>query len=139
MVCRLNPLLVEGTKVVLSAIGLFSIAFIILISYWAICIGLIWSVIHQFELYGICAQFASSTGVYDTLASYELDTATGIVALFHLALVLGFIGIVASYAMCEEIAESYSYKKRQLEYKFQGKQMPWYRVLISYIIVCDGK
>ena len=40
-------------------------------------------------------------------------------------------------AIYSEAKESYRYKKRELKYKFEGVDQPWYRILLSYIIVCD--
>ena len=51
--------------------------------------------------------------------------------------IFGFFGLVAIYAMYTEIRESYRWRAHDLKYKFEGIAQPWYRVLLSYIIVCD--
>lgn len=37
----------------------------------------------------------------------------------------------------EETAESIRYRRYRLECLFEGKKAPWYRILLSYIIVCE--
>ena len=57
---------------------------------------------------------------------------------FSIASILGTLLVcLIAYGIYSETKESYRYKKRDLKYKFEGVDQPWYRILLSYIIVCD--
>ena len=71
----------------------------------------------------------------------EIDTLFGYIFFVGLkALSFIFVALLIlslANGIYSEAKESYRYKKRELKYKFEGVDQPWYRILLSYIIVCD--
>ena len=71
----------------------------------------------------------------------EIDTLFGYIFFVGLkALSFIFVALLIlslANVIYSETKESYRYKKRDLKYKFDGAEQPWYRILLSYIIVCD--
>ena len=71
----------------------------------------------------------------------EIDTLFGYIFFVGLkALSFIFVALLIlslANVIYSEAKESYRYKKRELKYKFEGVDQPWYRILLSYIIVCD--
>ena len=137
MACRLNPDFKRG----LTDFGLFILiavaTFGIFAIYCAICISIPYYFSMWTDSYAWLANFSSSHRTYSTLSDYVFYCSATAVGLTHLALaIVAFFGTI-SYSFIREIIESYQVKRHQSAFKFQGKPLPWYRILISYIIICD--
>lgn len=137
MACRINPaipnfFLGAGVTIFVTLILLVAVGLYIGLSAW-----ILQTIVHRFELYEFLAIFQSSNpnNVYPTLFDYEFSVRTTFVIITTIS--ISAIGLLTA-AIITETKQSYYWKKRDLEYKFQGQKIPWYRVLISYIIICDG-
>ena len=136
MACRLNPDFKRGLTdfglFILIAVATFGISAI----YCAICISIPYYFSMWTDSYAWLAYF-SGIRTYDTLSEYVFKCSAGAVFVFHVALALiAFFGTII-YSFIREAIESYQVKQHQSAFKFQGKPLPWYRILISYIIICD--
>lgn len=106
-------------------------------SYIGITAWITQTIVHRFELYEFLAIFQSnhSGSVYSTLFDYEISVCINFVVISTISILV--VGVFSSILVTETKA-SYYWRKRDLEYRFQGQKIPWYRVLISYIIICNG-
>lgn len=106
-------------------------------SYIGVTAWITQTIVHRFELYEFLAMFQSNNpgSVYPTLFDYEFSVCINFVVISTISILA--VGVL-SFMLITETKASYYWKKRDLEYKFQGQKIPWYRVLISYIIICDG-
>lgn len=138
MACRLNPKIVDEVTSFAKAIGVILVIALCFTIYIAIFEFIVFTVLKRFELY----EFASTIvnikttthieTINDLLWESTKDLTVGAnVTLFLLIIAFAFIA-----GICSELKESYNYNKDKLEYKFQ-KKVPWYRVLINYIVICD--
>ena len=73
----------------------------------------------------------------DTLFEYIFYVGSKALSFIFVALVGAILIFLLTIVIYSEARESYRYKKRDLKYKFEGAEQPWYRILLSYIIVCD--
>ena len=73
----------------------------------------------------------------DTLFEYIFYVGS-IALVISITTILGTLLVsLFTYGIYSEVKESYRCKKKELKYKFEGIDQPWYRILLSYIIVCD--
>ena len=136
--CRLNPNIVSFFK-----------NFIIIISN---ILGILFAILAVFfilsSVIGYLMYFLDATDLMAYIFDghkQEIDTLFGYILYvglkaFSISMVsaLGALFVcLLAYAIYSEAKESYRYKKRDLKYKFDGVDQPWYRILLSYIIVCD--
>ena len=137
MACRLNPDFKRG----LTDFGLFiliAIALSIVFAvYCAICISIPYYFSIWTDSYIWLADFSSSHRTYSTLPEYVIYCSATAVLLFHIGLVGIAFFVILIHSFIKEAIESYQVKQHQSAFKFQGKPLPWYRILISYIIICD--
>ncbi len=137
--CRLNP----GFKDFLKAVGYFILttlgAVAIVGTYLLAMSGLSAVYLYYSESYNGMAYLAQIGTFHDvdTLKQYAFEAGKGFCLMVTSIIICTLISGALVYGIYNEISESYNYKKRELEYKFQGKKQPWYRILISYIIVCE--
>lgn len=73
----------------------------------------------------------------DTLFGYIFFVGLKAISFIFVALAGAILILSLAHGIYSETKESYRYKKRDLKYKFEGVDQPWYRILLSYIIVCD--
>ena len=132
--CRLNPNIVSFFK---SSMILLSAIVGILFSVFAV-LSIISSII------GYSMYFLDATDLMAYIfdgCKCEIDTLFGYIFFVGLkALSFIFVALLIlslANVIYSETKESYRYKKRYLKYKFEGVDQPWYRILLSYIIVCD--
>ena len=132
--CRLNPNIVSFFK---SSMILLSSIVGILFSVFAV-LSIISSII------GYSMYFLDATDLMAYIfdgCKREIDTLFGYIFFVGLkALSFIFVALLIlslANVIYSETKESYRYKKRDLKYKFDGAEQPWYRILLSYIIVCD--
>ena len=132
--CRLNPNIVSFFK-----------NFIIIISN---ILGILFAILAVFfilsSVIGYLMYFLDATDLMAYIfdgCKCEIDTLFGYIFFVGLkALSFIFVALLVyliAYGIYSEAKESYRYKKRDLKYKFEGVDQPWYRILLSYIIVCD--
>ena len=132
--CRLNPNIVSFFK-----------NFIIIISN---ILGILFAILAVFFILssaiGYLIYFLNATDLMAYIfdgCKREIDTLFGYIFFIGLkALSFIFVALLILSLACviySEAKESYRYKKRDLKYKFEGTEQPWYRILLSYIIVCD--
>ena len=136
--CRLNPNIVsffKSSMILLSAI--VGILFTVLAVFFIISsvIGYLMYFLDATDLMAYI--FDGCKKEIDTLFDYIFYVGLKAFSI-SMASALGasFVCLLA-YAIYSEAKESYRYKKRDLKYKFEGVDQPWYRILLSYIIVCD--
>ena len=136
--CRLNPNIVSFFK---NFIIIISNIVGILFSVFAV-LSIISSVI-GYSMYFLDATdlmayiFDGCKREIDTLFDYIFYVGSMALAI-SIASTLGTLLVcLIAYRIYSETKESYRYKKRDLKYKFEGVDQPWYRILLSYIIVCD--
>ena len=136
--CRLNPNIVsffKSSRIIISNIPgiLFSVfaVFFILSS----AIGYLMYFLDATDLMAYI--FDGCKQEMDTLFKYIFYI--GVKALSYIFIASGVTLLVCliAHGIYSETKESYRYKKRELKYKFEGVDQPWYRILLSYIIVCD--
>ena len=136
--CRLNPNIVsffKSSMILLSAI--VGILFTVLAVFFIISsvIGYLMYFLDATDLMAYI--FDGCKKEIDTLFDYILYVGSMALAI-SIASILGTLLVcLIAYRIYSETKESYRYKKRDLKYKFEGVDQPWYRILLSYIIVCD--
>ena len=136
--CRLNPNIVsffKSSMILLSAI--VGILFTVLAVFFIISsvIGYLMYFIDATDLMAYI--FDGCKKEIDTLFDYIFYVGSMALAI-SIASILGTLLVcLIAYGIYSETKESYRYKKRDLKYKFEGVDQPWYRILLSYIIVCD--
>ena len=136
--CRLNPNIVsffKSSMILLSAI--VGILFTVLAVFFIISsvIGYLMYFIDATDLMAYI--FDGCKKEIDTLFDYIFYVGSMALAI-SIASILGTLLVcLIAYGIYSETKESYRYKKRDLKYKFEGAEQPWYRILLSYIIVCD--
>ena len=138
MKCRLNPNITEFFKALggFILIALAGIAIFSLIS--SLFAFIIYCSIKTFELYGLAAYFMP-TEYQEFLTLNDYIIACSMNGAMHIwgGLIIGLLVIGFTYGLYSETKESYRWRAHDLKYKFEGIEQPWYRVLLSYIIVCD--
>ena len=136
--CRLNPKITNFFKsfiiIISSILGiLFTVMFILFIISSAI--GYLMYFLNASDLMAYI--FDGCKQEIDTLFGYIFYVGSTALAI-SIATILGTLLILLLvYGIYLEVKESYRCKKRELKYKFEGTDQPWYRILLSYIIVCD--
>lgn len=137
MSCRLAP----GFKELLSGTGFVLLGFTITLVVWWVAASAIafvfYCLIKRYEWYDLAAKYMPMNTQFDTLNDYLITCSLHAGHRWLLAFILISICVVIICGVGYEIRENYRYKADRLQYKFEGKRQPWYRVLISYIIVCD--
>lgn len=138
MKCRLNPAFKENLVSTLKIIVYLAIFIISIV----IISGIFGSIMYYCDLHALMVSlittysknvtFIPDVHVYILSAGWVLF----IISVFILV-VLGLVFILM-FIILTELEESYRCKSRKLKYKFDGIPQPWYRVLLSYIIVCDN-
>lgn len=138
MKCRLNPAFKENLVSTLKHIVYLAI-FLISILIISYTFG---SIMYYFDLHELMVSLITTCSKNVTLIPdvnvYILSAgwALFIISVFIL-IVLGLMFILM-FIILTELKESYRCQSRKLKYKFDGIPQPWYRVLLSYIIVCDN-
>lgn len=138
MKCRLNPTFKENLVSTLKHIIYLAITLIgiLIISY------IFGSIMYYCDLHTLMVNLIATCSKNITLIPdvhmYILRAgwALFIISVFIL-FVLGIVFILM-FTILTELKESYRCKARKLKYKFDDISQPWYRVLLSYIIVCDN-
>lgn len=136
MACRLNPNFKQG----LSDLGLLIIIATCTVGaltiYSAICVSIPYYFSMWTDSYAWLA-YLSDTRTCDTLSDYVFYCSARFMFALHLFGAMAAVILTILYSLFKEAVESYQVKRYQSAYKFQGKPLPWYRILISYIIICD--
>lgn len=138
MKCRLNHAFKENLVSTLKIIVYLAIFIISIV----IISGIFGSIMYYCDLHALMVSlittysknvtFIPDVNMYILSAGWALF----VISVFILV-VLGLIFILM-FIILTELNESYRCKSRELKYKFDGIPQPWYRVLLSYIIVCDN-
>lgn len=136
MKCILAPeakAVLNFTFVIVPA-TIFGIAVFGLIVYGlSFMVGTTLAYLESFEL--MANLTASST--MDNYNEFLIKSGFELIGKSFVILLLTVLSIGMLIGSCMELSEHYTYRKHNLEYKFEGKKLPWYRVLLSYIIVCE--
>ena len=136
--CRLNPKITNFFKssiIIISTIlgilfAVFAVLFII-----SSAIGYLMYFLNASDLMSYI--FDGCKKEIDTLFEYIFYVGLEALAI-SIATILGALLVsLLAYGIYSETRESYRYKKKELRYKFEGVDQPLYRILLSYIIVCD--
>ncbi len=132
--CRLNPNIVSFFKnfiIIISNILGILFAILAVLFILSSAIGYLMYFIDATDLMAYI--FDGCKCEIDTLFGYIFFVGLKAISFIFVALlILSLANVIYS-----ETKESYRYKKRYLKYKFEGVDQPWYRILLSYIIVCD--
>lgn len=132
--CRLNPNIVsffKSSMILLSAIIGILFAILAVLFILSSAIGYLMYFLNATDLMAYI--FDECKCEIDTLFGYIFFVGLKALSFIFVALlILSLANVIYS-----ETKESYRYKKRDLKYKFDGAEQPWYRILLSYIIVCD--
>ena len=136
--CRLNPEITNFFKnfIILTS-TILGILFTVLAVFFIISsvIGYLMYFLDATDLMAYI--FDGCKKEIDTLFDYVFYVGSKALAV-SIASVLGTLLVcLLANGIYSETKESYRYKKRYLKYKFEGAEQPWYRILLSYIIVCD--
>ena len=136
--CRLNPNIVSFFKNFIIIISnIIGILFLVLAVLFIIS-----------SVIGYSMYFLDATDLMAYIfdgCKHEIDTLFGYIFYVGSKALLSILAssgaailiFLLAYGIYSEAKESYRYKKRDLKYKFEGIDQPWYRILLSYIIVCD--
>lgn len=136
--CRLNPNIVNFFKISIIIIStILGISFAILAVFFILssAIGYLMYFLNATDLMAYI--FDGCKHEIDTLFGYIFYVGLKALSFIFLALVGAILILLLACGIYSEAKESYRYKKRDLKYKFEGAEQPWYRILLSYIIVCD--
>ena len=132
--CRLKPNIVSFFKnfiIIISTILGILFAILAVLFILSSAIGYLMYFLNATDLMAYI--FDGCKCEIDTLFGYIFFVGLkAILFIFVALLILSLANVIYS-----EAKESYRYKKRELKYKFEGVDQPWYRILLSYIIVCD--
>ena len=132
--CRLNPNIVSFFKnfiIIISTILGILFAILAVLFILSSAIGYLMYFLNATDLMAYI--FDGCNREIDTLFGYIFFVGLKALSFIFVALlILSLANVIYS-----EAKESYRYKKRYLKYKFEGTEQPWYRILLSYIIVCD--
>ena len=132
--CRLKPNIVSFFKnfiIIISTILGILFAILAVLFILSSAIGYLMYFLNATDLMAYI--FDGCKCEIDTLFGYIFFVGLkAILFIFVALLILSLANVIYS-----ETKESYRYKKRDLKYKFDGAEQPWYRILLSYIIVCD--
>lgn len=132
--CRLNPNIVsffKSSMILLSAIVGILFAILAVLFILSSAIGYLMYFLNATDLMAYI--FDGCKCEIDTLFGYIFFVGLKALSFIFVALLI----LSLANAIYSEAKESYRYKKRELKYKFEGTEQPWYRILLSYIIVCD--
>ena len=136
--CRLNPNIVSFFKSSIIIISnILGILFAILAIFFILssAIGYLMYFLNATDLMAYI--FDGCNREIDTLFGYIFFIGLKAFSFIFVALVGAILILSLACGIYSEAKESYRYKKRYLKYKFEGVDQPWYRILLSYIIVCD--
>ena len=132
--CRLNPNILSFFKnfiIIISTILGILFAILAVLFILSSAIGYLMYFLNATDLMAYI--FDGCKCEIDTLFGYIFFVGLKALSFIFVALLVCLI----AYGIYSETKESYRYKKRDLKYKFEGVDQPWYRILLSYIIVCD--
>ena len=136
--CRLNPNIVSFFKNFIIIISnILGILFAILAVFFILssAIGYLIYFLNATDLMAYI--FDGCKQEMDTLFEYIFYIGVKALSYIFIASGVTILILLLAYSIYSEAKESYRYKKRVLKYKFEGTEQPWYRILLSYIIVCD--
>ena len=136
--CRLNPNIVSLFKnfiIIISTILGILFAILAVLFILSLAIGYLMYFLNATDLMAYI--FDGCKQEIDTLFDYVFYVGSAALAI-SIATILGTLLILLlAHGIYSEVKESYRCKKRELKYKSDGINQPWYRILLSYIIVCD--
>jgi len=137
MKCKLNPSIIRFLykaflwvtllliAVVVMSVGMYGLAFVVGTTVQAVDSNwLIELLIDDAHVYTDPMDFWTSVG---NMLIW--------LTMIHL-LVIGFI-LTIIHSAYTETKETLHQRKHDLQYRFETTKVPWYRVLLSYIIVCE--
>ena len=136
--CRLNPNIVsffKSSMILLSTILGISFAILAVLFILSSAIGYLMYFLNATD--SMSYIFDGCKQEMDTLFEYIFYI--GVKALSYIFIASGVTILIFLLAIVIYLKarESYRCKKIDLKYKFDGAEQPWYRILLSYIIVCD--
>ena len=136
--CRLNPNIVSFFKnfiIIISTILGVLFAILAVLFILSSAIGYSMYFLNATDLMAYI--FDGCKQEMHTLFGYIFYVGSKALSFIFVGLVGTILIFLLSIVIYSEARESYRYKKRDLKYKFEGAEQPWYRILLSYIIVCD--
>ena len=136
--CRLNPNILSFFKnfiIIISTILGILFAILAVLFILSSAIGYLMYFLNATDLMAYI--FDGCKHEINTLFGYIFYVGLKALSFIFLALVGAILILLLACGIYSEAKESYRYKKRDLKYKFEGAEQPWYRILLSYIIVCD--
>lgn len=136
--CRLNPNIVSFFKnfiIIISNILGILFAILAILFILSSVIGYLMYFLDATDLMAYI--FDGCKHEIDTLFEYTFYVGSKAISFIFVALVGVILILLFAIVNYSEAKESYRRKKRDLKYKFEDIEQPWYRILLSYIIVCD--
>ena len=136
--CRLNPNIVSFFKnfiIIISTIIGILFAILAVLFILSSAIGYLMYFLNATDLMAYI--FDGCKHEIDTSFEYIFYVGSKALSFIFVTLVGAILIFLLTIVIYSEARESYRYKKRDLKYKFEGAEQPWYRILLSYIIVCD--
>ena len=125
--CRLNPNIVSFFKnfiIIISTILGILFAILAVLFILSSAIGYLMYFLNATDLMAYI--FDGCKREIDTLFGYIFFVGLKALSFIFVALlILSLANVIYS-----EAKESYRYKKRELKYKFEGVDQPWYRILL---------
>lgn len=135
--CRLNP----KFKAKLVFLGGLLLQLLGLILVYLMIIGAIGSFLYLIDAHEFMMNLITSYGRHTldvpSICMYILKAGQSMFWISIGILIIITIIVLLLYVLITESYESYRMQSRELSYKFEGVKQPWYRVLLSYVFVCD--
>jgi len=137
MKCKLNPSVTDFLYKTFLWITCIPLGIIVIVAVY-IGIGIVGaSTIQSVDADWLYLLLVSDSNLYHDSAHFWLTIGNKLIWVPVGILVFIGAGIVALYATYLEIKEALHQRKYHLQYRFETNKVPWYRVLLSYIIVCE--
>lgn len=135
--CRLNP----KFKAKLTFLGGLLLQLLGLIVIYMVIIGAIGSFmylinIHEFMV-NLITSYGKSVSDIPNVCLYILKAGQAMFWISVFIVLIITVAVLLLYVLIAESYESYRMQSLELSYKFEGVKQPWYRVLLSYVFVCD--
>jgi len=137
MKCRLNPSIIDFLYKAFLWITLLPLGIIAIIAVY-IGIGTVGaSIVQATDSNWLYLALISESNLYHSPNDFWYSIGNRLIWFPTIIIFFIGVGIVSVYATYIETKESLHQRKHDLQYRFETTKVPWYRVLLSYIIVCE--
>ena len=135
--CKLNPKfkakLVSLGVLLLQLLGLI-VTYLVIIVTMGSFMYLI--VAHEFMV-GLITTYGKHVSDIPNIWMFILKAGQAMFWVSVFIAIIVTVIVLLFYVLISEFYESYRVQSLELSYKFEGVKQPWYRVLLSYVFVCD--